>query len=629
MLDDTPGGAMYDVIVVGAGINGLTCAAYLSKAGKRVLVLEANPQPGGFVITEQTPGAPEGFKINTYAIEFPFADMKPSVVEELGLARFGLRFTHPDPNNTYIGPDGTQFSNYFSLDETCRSIARLSHKDGEAWRHLMTSLGSLADVGMPYLSDHPTRPSPATLAEIVGQAAKHRKRLLPAARILMQTPNEILDEFESDEVRAWLAANVATGSFRPLDEVGNTSILVYFAFNHQHRIRRPVGGSGAFTAALIDCIHSYGGEVRTSAPVGRIQVAGGRTTGVALKSGEEIRAAQVVGAIDPTSLFTKLIEPSALSPSLREEVDRMLVLSSNVSHFKADLALSRRPSFPNHEVTDGMLAGLTFVPSVDYVNRMMDAIKGGELAEELVFYIGLPSVLDRSLVPEGSEGESVWVYIGAVPLKFADGSDWKDRKQGLYEHFLDLLEGYSPGFRESIVGEKVSSPDDFNTDVGIQGLLPCRRPDPEPDGALAAKPVAGGLRHSGDRGPVALGPRHPPDVRHEWLAGTAHGTDHAEERASRADGQDVLEPESGNRPAGQEGGSVNLTAQRACVWTGPVMIVLWVASWVFLAEFIPPPSPEKTPLEVVDFYDGRDRRDQVRDGDHACSPPPCSSRSPP
>ena len=197
---------MYDVIVVGAGINGLTCAAYLSKAGKRVLVLEANPQPGGFTITEQTPGAPEGFKINTYAIEFPFADMKPSVVEELGLARFGLRFTHPDPHNTYIGPDGTQFSNYFSLDETCRSIARLSHKDGEAWRHLMTSLGGLADVGMPYLSDHPTRPSPATLAEIVGQAAKHRKRLLPAARILMQTPNEILDEFESDEVRAWLAS---------------------------------------------------------------------------------------------------------------------------------------------------------------------------------------------------------------------------------------------------------------------------------------------------------------------------------------------------------------------------------------------------------------------------------------
>jgi beta-carotene ketolase (CrtO type) len=496
---------MHDVIVVGGGINGLTCAAYLSQAGKRVLVLEANPQVGGFVITEQTPGAPEGFKINTYAVEFPFADMKPSVVDELGLARFGLRFTHPDPHNTYVSPTGTQFSDYFSLDETCRSIAKISRKDADAWRYLMTSLGSLADVGMPYLSDHPTRPSPATLAEIAGQAAKHRKKLLPAARILMQTPNEIMDEFESDEVRTWIGANVATGSFRPLDEIANTSILVYFAFNHKYRILRPVGGTGAFTEALIACIRSNGGEVRTSAPVGRILVEGGRTTGVALHGGEEIRAAKVVGAIDPTSLFTKLIEPSALSASLRQEVDRMLVLSSNVSHFKADLALSRRPTFPNHEITDGMLAGLTFIPSVDDVNRMMDNIKRNEIGEELVFYIGLPSVLDRSLVPEGSEGESVWVYIGAVPLKLAGDDTWEDRKQGLYEHFLDLLEGYSPGFRESILGAKISSPDDFNTDWVHKGssrsvdLIPSQMGPWRPSPSLAGydTPDIEGLWRSG------------------------------------------------------------------------------------------------------------------------------------
>src|SRR6266545_2364807 len=120
---------MYDVVVVGGGHNGLTCAAYLAKAGKRVLVLEANPQVGGFTITEDTPGAPRGYKINTYAIEYPFAEIKPAVHQELGLARFGLRFTFPDPNNTYIGPAGVQFSNYHSLDQTCASIAKLSRKD--------------------------------------------------------------------------------------------------------------------------------------------------------------------------------------------------------------------------------------------------------------------------------------------------------------------------------------------------------------------------------------------------------------------------------------------------------------------------------------------------------------------
>jgi beta-carotene ketolase (CrtO type) len=496
---------MYDVIVVGAGINGLTCAAYLAKAGKRVLVLEANPQPGGFVVTEDLPGAPAGYLMNTYAIEFPFVDRKPSVVEELGLARFGLRFTAPDPNNTYIGPEGTQFSNYHSLDRTCESIARLSKKDAAAYRRLMTSLTSLLDVGLPYLADHPTRPGPATLAEIASQAAKHRKSLLPAVRILLQSPMEILQDFERPEVKTWLGMNVATGSFRPLDEIANTSILVYFAYNHTYPIRRPVGGSGAFTRALVDCIGSHGGELRTSAPVGRIMVAGGRTTGVALQSGEEIRANQVVAAIDPTLLFTTLIEPSALSCSLREEVDRMLVLSSGVSHFKADLAVSRRPRFPNHAVTPDMLAGLSFTPSVDYVNRAMDAIKRGELAEEVPFYIAAPSVLDRSLVPEGSGGESIWVWVGAVPLTLADGQDWAQVKQRRLDHIIDLLETYSPGFRDSIVGAHASSPDDFNTSWVYKGssravdLIPSQIGPWRPSPSLAGydTPEIDGLWRSG------------------------------------------------------------------------------------------------------------------------------------
>jgi beta-carotene ketolase (CrtO type) len=459
---------VHDVVIVGAGINGLTCAAYLAKAGKRVLVLEANPHAGGFVVTQPLPGA-TGFKMNTYAIEFPFAEINPSVFTELGLARFGVRFTKPDPNNTYVGPNGTQFSNCFSLEQTCASIAQISRKDADAWRNLMTSLTSLLDVGLPYLKDHPTRPSPATLAEILAHAARHRKRLLPAVRVLLQSPIEIIDEFESDEVRAWIAMNVATGSFRPLDEIANTSILVYFAFNHKYPIKRPVGGSGAFTSALVQSILADGGEVRTSAPVERIEVAHGRVTGVVLHSGEEIRANQIVAAIDPTPLFTKMIDQSALSPTLRDEVSRMRVLSAGVSHIAANIAVSRRPAFPHHAITPDMLAGLSFAPSVDYVNRLMDAIKRGELGEEQPFYIGVPSVLDRTLVPERSEGESIWMWVGAVPLKLADGTNWQQAKRARFDHIINKLETYSPGFRESILGVEIKGPDDFNTPWAYKG----------------------------------------------------------------------------------------------------------------------------------------------------------------
>lgn len=218
---------MYDVIVVGGGHNGLTCAAYLARAGKKVVVLEANPQVGGFVVTDDLPGAP-GFRMNTYAIEFPFRDIRPSVVDELDLARHGLRWTHPDPHNTHLGPDGTSFSLYRDLDRTCESIALLSRRDAEYYRSWMKPVMDITYAAIPYLLDHPTRPSPKTVASLLLRLAKGRKNLLPGARILLSSPLQILEGFEREELKAFFAMNVVTGAFRPLDEPLNTSIFMYF-----------------------------------------------------------------------------------------------------------------------------------------------------------------------------------------------------------------------------------------------------------------------------------------------------------------------------------------------------------------------------------------------------------------
>ena len=244
---------MYDVIIVGGGHNGLTCAAYLARAGRRVLVLEANAELGGFVVSGDVPGAP-GFRMNTFGFEFPFVALKPSVVDELELSRYGLRWTRPDPHNTYLSPQGTQFSLYRDLNKTCQSIARLSKKDAETYGELMTTLMACADAGIPYLADHPTRPSARTVLELARRARKQRRHLLPGTRLLLQTPLEIMDGFERDELKAFIAMNVATGSFRPLDEPMNTSILAYFALLHLVPLHRPVGGAGAFVDALAACV---------------------------------------------------------------------------------------------------------------------------------------------------------------------------------------------------------------------------------------------------------------------------------------------------------------------------------------------------------------------------------------
>ena len=459
---------MYDVIVAGGGHNGLTCAAYLARAGKRVVVLESNDQVGGFMASGDIPGAP-GFRMNTYAFEFPFVKLRPSIVQELDLARHGLRFTAPDPHNTFLSPEGTQWSMYHSLERTVESIRQLSRRDAVYYEQIMRSLIDLAHAGMPYLADHPTRPTPRTIMSLLTGLAKRRKGLLPGARILLQSPIEVLDRFEREEVKAYLAMNVATGSFRPLDELTNTSILVYFAFLHVWPLMRPVGGAGAFSEAIAAAVRAAGGEVRVSAPVQQITVQNGRATGVVLTNGEELKATQVVAAMDPTSLFTRLVQNGDVPSEIRDDVEHMRTLSSGCSHFKVDLAVSRRPTFPKHRVTDAELAGISLAPTVEMVERVMNEIRAGRLTDEFPSYLAIPSVLDRTLVPDGSGADSIAVWVGAVPYELADGKRWEDVKQGYYDKVIDQFEIYTPGLRESIIGADIKSPRDFNWDWTHKG----------------------------------------------------------------------------------------------------------------------------------------------------------------
>jgi beta-carotene ketolase (CrtO type) len=411
---------LHDAIIIGGGHNGLTCAAYLAKAGKRVLVLEANPQVGGFCLTQEVPGAP-GYRMNPYAIEFPFTMIRPSVVDELELSRYGLKWVYPDPHNTWLGPDGGSWSLWHDLGRTCESIARLSQRDAEYYERIMRPVMALTHTILPYLMDHPTRPSMRTVASLIRRAIKHRKSLLPGARIMLSSPLQIINGFEREEIKAALAMNTVTGTFQDIQEPLNTGIFLYFALLHLYPLQRPVGGSGAFTEALAACVRAAGGEVRTSAPVQRVVVHNGKAAGVVLQNGEELQAKEVVSSIDPTSLFTRLVENSSVPPIVQEEVRLMQVTSNNISHFKADLALSSRPSFPKHSLPESHLGGISIAPSVDFIQRLMAANHRGEIADEVPFYIAIPSVLDRTMVPPGSQGDAAFIWCGALAHTLSGG----------------------------------------------------------------------------------------------------------------------------------------------------------------------------------------------------------------
>jgi beta-carotene ketolase (CrtO type) len=483
-----------DVIVIGAGHNGLTCAAYLTKAGKRVLVLEANPHVGGFCLTQEIPGAP-GYRMNTYGHEFPFTTIRPSVVDELELSRFGLEWVAPDPHNTYLSPQGVSWSMFHDLDRTCESIARLSQHDAEYYARLMRPIMDLTHTILPYLMDHPTRPSMRTMASLIRRAVAHRKSLLPGARAMLCSPLQLIDGFEREEIKAYFALNTITGTFQDIEEPLNTGIFLYFAMMHLYPLQRPVGGTGAFAEALAACVRAAGGEVRTSSPVQRVVIRNGKATGVVLQNGEEFQAKEVVSSIDPTSLFTRLMEKTDVPTIVQEEVRLMQVTSNNVSHFKADLALSRRPTFPRHALPDSHIGGgISIAPSVEFVQQLQDAIRGGEIGDKVPFYMAIPSVQDRTMVPPGSQGDVAFIWCGAVPHTLSGGRSWLEHKQFYLDKVLDHIEEYSPGFRDSIIAVHTNCPAEFNQPWVYRGSSRAVDLVPSQTGPWRPSPSLGGYR---------------------------------------------------------------------------------------------------------------------------------------
>lgn len=449
----------YDAIVIGAGHNGLTCAAYLARAGHRVLVLESRPLVGGLCTTEETvPGAP-GFRMNTAALDTVFTNSERSVLDELDLRRYGLRFAVPDPWGSYLNPDGASIALWRSRPRTAAEIARYSRKDAEAFETLTDIFADVWTAAVPYLQDHPTRPSARTVAEVVRRLAKGRRSLRPAVRILLGSVEQVIEErFESTEVKA-LLANLASWSMMPLSESGSGGVLAMCVSYFTWGATRPIGGSGAFTRALADCVVAHGGQIRCAAPVGQVLVSQGAAHGVELVNGERLSAGQVIGAVDPTRLLGELVPAEQLPERTRAELRGLGNLRWNLAPFMGDVALARRPKLRCRR--DECLSGLLFLgPTLEYVKRAQALSAAGLLPAEVPQWSALPSYLDRSQVPEGSEGDTLYVALATTPAKLTE-EDWSQVGDKYLDHILDVLDDHAPGLKDAVIGTNVRTPDDY------------------------------------------------------------------------------------------------------------------------------------------------------------------------
>jgi beta-carotene ketolase (CrtO type) len=497
----------YDAVVVGGGHNGLVCAAFLAKAGKRVVVLESRDLVGGFCTTEETVPEAPGFKMNATSMDLLLTNIPPSVIDQLDLPRFGLRFIEPDPFYSYLHPDGATIRFWRDHTRTVEEMRRLSRKDALEYDRFVQRMRDLWYTLAPYLQGHPKRVAPRTLGQLVRRGVGARRNLGAAARILLSSPGSVIDEcFEREEIRAAMAC-YAVATMSSLDEPGSAIVLSVMAVMHHWGVRRPVGGTGAFTQALAACVRHHGGEIRTSAPVAEITTgAGGKATGVVTVAGDRIEAAHVVASVDPHTLFNRLVPPAAVPTQVSDELRGMSVLRNNISGYKGDVALRRRPVLAGREADNDALLGsvMLMAPSLEYVRRSTNAALRGELTDEIPLWICTPTVYDRSLVPPGSEGDSLYIYLPAVPYELA-GGDWDVEKDKHLDRCLQIFENYAPGVRDSVIGANATSPQDlahfspvhkgnlFHVDMTLSQFGPWR---PVPSLAGYRTPIPG-LWHTG------------------------------------------------------------------------------------------------------------------------------------
>ncbi len=463
----------YDVVIIGAGHNGLVTAAYLGRAGRRVLVLERREIVGGACVTE---AVWPGYRVSTAA--YLCGLLQPRIERELELARFGYAIQPKDPAFFSPFPDGRHLFIWGDDHRTAEEIARFAPADARRYPDYDAFLIRLARFVEPWLLTTPPDVLRRRWTDLwsLGRLGLHTLRLPPrtlaqALRLLTQSAGDFLDSwFASPELKAALATDGVIGARGGPSTPGTAYVLFHhcmgFAAGKPGLWGFVRGGMGALSEALASAARGSGAEIRTGVEVAHVLIRDTRAEGVVLAGGEEIRARTVVSNADPHRTFLSLVPSAALDEDFRREVGAIRM--SGVS-MKVHLALDVLPDFtalpgttlgPQHRGT------VHIGPSMEYIDRAWDDARAGTPSREPFLEVTLPTAYDPSLAPEGKHIMSIFVQY--APYALASGS-WDSLKDAYADRVITTLAAYAPNLRQSIVHRHVVTPLDLERDFGLTG----------------------------------------------------------------------------------------------------------------------------------------------------------------
>jgi phytoene dehydrogenase-like protein len=490
-----PGGR-YDVVVIGAGHNGLVCAGYLAQARLRVLVLERRDRPGGATDTVEI--AP-GFRVPAAA--HTVGRLRRSVVRDLRLARHGLRLIEPEVRAFVPGRDGKGLTLWADPSRTVRELAAISPADAEAFPRFDRKVRSLAsfmarlhamsppDVSRPSLRDAAKGLGLVRALRGLGGAAQTREalRVLP-----MPVADFVAEAFETDLLRAAVAARGVQYTAMSPRSAGTTAVLLSDSVGGDSgaagQATLAVGGPGALAEALATAARSHGAEVRCEAEVAAVTTQNDRACGVALVSGEEIAARAVVSAADPKRTLLSLVDPEILGPTL---VWRSRNIRAHGTVAKVNLALDGLPRFEGSDGEERLRGRIVLTTGIDDLDRAIDATKYGRLSDSPYLEATIPSLSDPSLAPEGSHVMSVLVQ--GAPYRLREGG-WDERRDELGDLVLKTLEEVAPGISGLVRERHVLTPLDLERDYGLTEGHPLHA-EPGLDQFFGWRPLWGWARY--------------------------------------------------------------------------------------------------------------------------------------